>query len=63
MLGRLNVSLRQITIEHWIFEPGHIREEVYMKYTTPAVTKTALSGALGEEQCWDGSIYYCVLDS
>lgn len=31
-----------------------------MNYTTPAVTKTALAGALGEsDQCWDGSMYLC----
>ncbi len=29
-----------------------------MSYTTPAVTRTALAGAL-DDQCWDGSIYYC----
>ncbi len=35
------------------------REEKYMNYTTPAVTKTALSGALDEEKCWGGSMYAC----
>ncbi|VAW08102.1 hypothetical protein MNBD_ACTINO02-1171 [hydrothermal vent metagenome] len=30
-----------------------------MNYTTPAVTKIALSGALSEEKCWDGSMYLC----
>ncbi|GBE25337.1 hypothetical protein BMS3Bbin02_01622 [bacterium BMS3Bbin02] len=31
-----------------------------MSYTTPAVTRTALAGALQQtDQCWDGSIYRC----
>ncbi|GBE25340.1 hypothetical protein BMS3Bbin02_01625 [bacterium BMS3Bbin02] len=32
-----------------------------MDYTRPAITKTALAGALGETRdCWDGSIYLCI---
>ncbi|GBE25339.1 hypothetical protein BMS3Bbin02_01624 [bacterium BMS3Bbin02] len=35
-----------------------------MNYTTPTVVKTALAGALsGGDDCWDGSIYYCVKTS
>jgi hypothetical protein len=29
-----------------------------MKYTTPALAKITLAGAL-QEKCWDGSLYLC----
>jgi hypothetical protein len=35
------------------------REEAPMNYTTPAVTKITLAGALGEKCDYDGSIMYC----
>jgi hypothetical protein len=31
-----------------------------MKYTTPALAKITLAGALEDQDCkWDGSILYC----
>jgi hypothetical protein len=34
-----------------------------MNYTTPAIVKTALAGALDHDQCWDGSINWCAVTS